>query len=219
MRKLLLISTALLALAAMPAKADVILDDKLSGTGDNVIFDSLVGNLALGSFNGQHQGFVRFTDLGGNPLFTGAQNGNDIKISNTNNLQIQVFDNSDVLVVGTTTQVFSLKGTGDVTAFIYASLNGVDEAVQVFDLGVIDPNAQSGFTFRAINGEIMTRMVLLDQGGQINDYEHYRIDVAVAAVPGPIVGAGIPGLFAALGLWAMNRWRKYRKEDPFAAMA
>jgi hypothetical protein len=212
MRKLLLATTALLALSGM-ANADVVLTDKLSGTGDNVIFDSLVGNLAVGSFNGQHTGFVDFTDLSGNPLFTGAQNGNDIKISNTNNLQVQVFDSS-LNAFGTTTQVFSLKGTGDVTAFMFAvDANGVAEAAQVFDLGVIDPNAQSGFTFQAINGEVMTRMVLLDTGGSINDYEHYRIDAAplpVAAVP----EMGTWGMmllgFAGIGLTALRRRNSFR---------
>jgi hypothetical protein len=214
MRKLLLATTALLALSGA-ARADVILDTQLSGTGDNVIFDSISGGVAVGTFNGTHTGFVDFTDLSGNPLFTGAQNGNDIKISNTSDLQVQVF-NTDGTVAGTTTQVFSLKGTGDVTAFMFASLNGVAENAQIFDLGLIDPNAQSGFTFRAINGEVMTRMVLLDNGGTINDYEHYRIDVA-AAVPGPIVGAGLPGLIAScMGLFGMNFWRRKRREAGFA---
>jgi hypothetical protein len=60
-------------------------------------------------------------------------------------------------------------------------------------------------------------MVLLDVGGTINDYEHYRIDAAVlpvAAVPGPIVGAGLPGLITILLGFAMagiNRLRKSRE--------
>jgi hypothetical protein len=188
MKKLLL---AALLLAA-PAKADVVLDPHLSGTGDNVIFDSIVGSVAVATFNGTHQGFVDFTDLSGNSLFTGAQNGNDIKISNTNDLSVQVFNN-DGSLLGTTTQVFSLKGTGDVIASIFAvNSSGVAEAAQIFDLGTISPSAQSGFTFTAINGEVMTRMVLLDTSGVINDYEHYRIDTAavpLAAVPGPIAGS------------------------------
>jgi hypothetical protein len=114
--------------------------------------------------------------------------------------------------------VFSLKGTGDVIASIFAvDQFGNPEAAQIFDLGIINQNAQSGFTFQAINGEVMSRMVLLDVGGTINDYEHYRIDAAVlpvAAVPGPIVGAGLPGLITILLGFAMagiNRLRKSRE--------
>src|SRR6516165_1699744 len=205
MRRMLFATVALLALA-MPAKADVILDPHLSGTGDNVVFDSFSGNLAIGSFNGTHTGFAHFTDLSGNPGFAGSANGNDIKISNTNDLFIQVFDTTQTMVLGTSTQVFSLKGTGDVTAFVQAT-----DGTFVFDLGVIDPSAQSGFTLTAVNGEVMNSLTLFDNTGVITDYEHYRIDVA--SVPGPIVGAGlIPWLLGTgcFGLYGLNRRRKNR---------
>jgi hypothetical protein len=145
-----------------------------------------------------NQGLVDFTDLSLNGSFTGAANGNDIKISNTSNLFVQVFDNTGTMVLPTFTQVFSLKGTGDVTAFVQAT-----DGLFTFDLGVIDPNAQSGFTFTATNGEVMTSLRLFDTGGVISDYEHYRIDVA--AVPGPIAGAGLPGLFALGMAWLARR--------------
>jgi hypothetical protein len=215
---LLLASTAL---ATLPARADVILDPHLSGTGDNVIFDSVdVANFkAFGSLNGQHINIVDFTDLSHTANFTGSANGNDIKLDNTSNLFIQVFDSTNTTVVGTLTDVFSLKGTGDVTAFIQASLNGVPEAIKSFDLGTIDPNAQSGFTFSAINGEVMTSIRLFDTGGSIAEFEHYRIDVAPSvAVPGPIVGAGIPGLVAACGgLFGLNFWRRRRNGATLSA--
>jgi hypothetical protein len=212
MRRLLLSLTAVAALAATSAKADVILDFKGGGTGDNVVFNSLAGSLALATLNGQHNEFVQFRDLTSSATFSAAANGNDIKITGTNNLFIQVYDPTDTFIVGTTAQVFSLKGTGNVTAFVGASLNGVDEGVTAFDLGSIDPNAQSFFTFRAVNGEIMTSLRLLETtpDGSITEFEHYRIDVAaqVNAVPGPIAGAGIPGLMSALGgLWFLNRRR------------
>jgi hypothetical protein len=181
MKYLDLLTGVLFAMAIpIAAQADVTLLDKLSGTGDNVIFDSLSGNVALGTFNGQHQGVVDFTDLSNNAGFTGASNGNDIKISNTSNLFIQVFDTTNTTILPTSTQVFSLKGTGDVTAFVQAT-----DGVFTFDLGVIDPNAQSGFTLLATNGEVMTALRLFDTGGTISDYEHYRIDVATSAVPEP----------------------------------
>ena len=203
MKRVLLATAAMLALA-MPATADVMLDPHLSGTGDNVIFDSVSGNTAFGSFNGQHQGLAEFIDLSGNPGFTAASNGNDIKISDTSDLFIQVLDITKTMVLGTATQVFSLKGTGDVTAFVQAT-----DGLFTFDLGVIDPSAQSGFTLTAFNGEVMTSLTLVDNTGVISDYEHYRIDVA--SVPGPIVGAGLPGLISAcLGMFGLNRWRRKR---------
>src|SRR3954468_13422849 len=119
MRKLLLVASMLTAIA-LPAQADVILETKLSGTGDNVIFTSVVGDLALARLNGQHIDVVRFRDLTGSNTFTAAANGSGIKVTGSNNLFIQVFEPSDAFVIGTTTQVFSLKGTGDVTAFVQA---------------------------------------------------------------------------------------------------
>jgi hypothetical protein len=219
MNRTILPALALLAttaFATLPARADVILETKLSGTGDNVIFNSLAGNLAVGSFNGQHTGFVNFTDLSGNPLFTAAANGNDIKIANTNDLQVQVFDTS-LNVLGTLTDVFSLKGTGSVTAFVSAvDQFGNVEAIQTFSLGAIDPNAQSGFTLTATKGEVITKFTLLDAGGMIADFEHYRIDATPlpVAVPGPIVGAGLPGIIAACGMmFGLNRWRRKRNGE------
>jgi len=200
------------AFVSMPAQADVILDTKLSGTGDNVVFNSLSGDLATALLNGPHLDVVRFRDLTGSTTFTASANGNDIKLSGSNNLFIQVFDPTDAFVIGTTTQVFSLKGTGDVTAFVQASdINGNPEAIQTFSLGTIDPNAQSGFTFTAINGEVMTSLRLLDLNGSINEFEHYRIDVAATvSVPGPIVGAGIPGVLAAFSLMSLAYHRRRR---------
>jgi hypothetical protein len=201
MKKLLLASVFALGLATTQASADVILDRHLSGTGDNVVFDSISGNVAFGSFNGQHTGFAQFTDLSGNSSFTGASNGNDIKISNTSDLQIVVFATDKTTVLGTATDVFSLVGTGDVTATVVAT-----DGTFTFDLGVIN-GAQSGFTFTAINGEAISKITLNDVGGVIQDFEHYRIDVA--SVPGPVVGAGIPGLLG-LGMLVLARVRQKR---------
>jgi hypothetical protein len=189
MKKLtgILAATAL-AMSASAAMADVTLLNHLTGTGDNVIFDSLISNVATGSFNGQHTGFVTFTDLSGNPLFTGAANGNDIKIANTSDLLVQVFDTS-LQPLATATDVFSLKGTGDVTAFVTANESGGGTMLFTFDLGVIDPSAQSGFTLTAINGESINQFALFDVGGTISDFEHYRIDVAASAVPEPATWA------------------------------
>jgi len=212
LRYLATAATLVLALAT-PAAADVILSTNLSGTGDNVVFQSLLGHVAVGAFNGQHTGIVDFTDLSNDALFIGAANGNDIKIANTSNLQVQVFNSAGTIIQNTLTDVFSLKGTGSVTAFVSAvDKNGVAEPIKTFSLGALDPNAQSGFTLSAINGEQITKFALVDTGGTIADFEHYRVDVAgVAAVPGPVAGAGLPGLIGAcVALWGFRLRRRNR---------
>jgi len=216
MKKLLLATAALFAIT-LPAQADVIVDNHLSGTGDNVIFDSAIpGSLVIGSFNGQNQGLVDFTCLGGCANYTGAQNGNDIKITATGltNMQVQVFDTTGLNVLPTATDVFSITGTGHV--FVGATANEPGGGTQLinFDLfslfGPLGPG-QNGFTLTAINGETINKFTLLDVGGAITDFEHYRIDVA-APVPGPIVGAGLPGLaMALLGMVGLNRFRRKRR--------
>jgi hypothetical protein len=159
---------------------------------------------------------VDFTDLSLNPNFIGAANGNDIKIQNTNNLQVQVFNTAGTQVMQTATDVFSLKGTGDVTAFVTAKETDGTFKLFTFDLGNISPNAQSGFTLTAINGETIDHFRLVDAGlGNITDFEHYRIDVAAAAaVPLPATLPLFGGALALGGLFL--RRRKNRLGDTSA---
>jgi hypothetical protein len=189
-------------LAVLPAKADVVLSTQLSGTGDNVIADSVSTNSAVGHLNSPlHLDVVDYTGL--TTGFTGAASGNDIKIDNTVGIVIDVKDPTNTFEIGTTTQVFSLKGTGDVHLAVTAT-----DGTFTFDLGTIDPSAQSGFTLTAINGEVMTTLALLDVGGTITDFEHNRIDVALSAVPLPsamwLFGSGL------VGLTLMSRRRRAR---------
>jgi hypothetical protein len=211
MTKLLLAAVLLAgtAFASMPAQAAVVALNHLSGTGDNVIFDSvdINTNVARGSFNGQHTGFVDFSCLGGCLGFTGASNGNDIKIANTNNLRIQVFD-AQGNPIGTTTDVFSLNGTGSVTATAFAvDENGNVESPFTFALGALDPHSPSNWTFAALNGEVITSIVLLDIGGNITDFEHYRIDAAaIPLVATPLPAPAILFLSGIVGIGMLKRY-------------
>jgi hypothetical protein len=208
MRKLLLGSALALACVA-PASADVVLDTNLSGTGDNVIFDSLNGNLAIGSFNGTHTGLVDFTDLSNTAGFLGAANGNDIKISNTSDLQVQVFSANGLTVLPTATDVFSLKGTGDVSAVVTANEAGGGTKLFTFDLGALSASAQSGFTLTAINNESINLFTLVDAGGTITDFEHYRIDVASPLVSATPLPAALPMFLGGLaGFYGLIRRKR-----------
>jgi hypothetical protein len=196
-----LVIAAILCIAATSARADIIVSPHLSGTGDNVIADSTSTTSALGHLNGTHLDVVDYTGLTAG--FTGAANGNDIKIDNTVGINVQVFDPTNTFVVPTFTQVFSLKGTGDILMSVVAN-----DGTFNFNLGNIDPSAQSGFTVSALNGESIISLSLLDIGGNITDFEHNRIDIAPLAVPGPIVGAGLPGLLGGLFALAGLGWRR-----------
>jgi hypothetical protein len=215
--KKLLSTTAIVLTLATSAMADVIVQDKLSGTGDNVVFQSSTTGLVIGSFNGQHQGLVDFNCLGGCTNFVGAQSGNDLKITadGLTNLSIQVFNSLGTTVLPTATDVFSITGTGDVKVFVTANESDGTQKPFVFDLlslfGALKPG-QNGFTLTAINGETIDKFTLLDVGGTITDFEHYRIDVATptVAVPGPIAGAGLPGLVA--GFFGLVAFYKRRRQ-------
>lgn len=206
-------AVALAALTCSSAHADIILDTTgLGGTGNNVTFTSVASsNLILGKLNGQNDEVVRFRDLSGNGAFTGAANGNDIKIFNTSDLDITVFNSTNLTQLGVTRDIFSVVGTG--TMFFHVVALEADGTFQTFNFGGYDlKNGQNGFDFQAINGERIWDLDLVNIGGTIADFEHFRIDVApFAAVPGPIVGAGLPGLLAAcFGLLGLN-WKRRRR--------
>jgi len=222
MRNLLLTGAAALALtsyALNETRADVIINNQGGSTGDLVTFQSQTGNLVVGGFNGQHTGIVDFNCLGGCTNFVGAQSGNDMKITadGLTNLSVQTFDTS-LKELGTATDIFSITGssTSDVTVAVTANEAGGGTKLFTFDLfsmfGALGPG-QNFFTLTAVNNESINKFTLLDTGGVITDFEHYRIDVAgPLAVPGPVVGAGIPGAaFAALGLMWFGRNRQNRR--------
>jgi len=189
MRKLLLVTTALLALSALPAKAEITFDTTgLGGTGTNVIFSSIFDNrLILGRLNGQNDEVVRFRDLtptqDPNNPFTGAANGNDIKIFNTEDLDISVFNSTNLTQLGVTRDVFSVKGDG--TLFLRVTALETDGTFKDFFLSQELTSGQNGFDIQAVNGEKIWDVDLRVVGGRITDFEHFRIDVApaVAAVP------------------------------------
>ena len=206
MRKLLLATTALFALAGA-AKAEIVLDTTgQGGTGNNVIFSSILGgNLILGKLNGQNDEVVRFFDKSNTSTFTGSANGNDIKIFNTSDLDITVFDRTNLLQLATTRDIFSIKGDG--TLFIRATAKETDGSFKDFNFSQVLGNGQNGFDLKAINGEVIWDVDLRVVGGSIQDFEHFRIDIApqVAAVPEVSTWAMLILGFAGIGAMGMRK--------------
>jgi hypothetical protein len=198
----------------------------LGGTGNNVVFTSVASSsLVLGRLNGQNNEVVRFFDRSGTQGFSGAQNGNDIKIVNTRDLDITVWDSTNSILLGTTRDIFSLKGTGDVFFKVEAvDANGTAELFYFtglagniaglggggYDLG--NGTQQNGFDFTTSRGEVITDIdIYLGATGMINDFEHFRIDAApipTAAVPEPTTWAMMLIGFAGIGFMAMRRRRE-----------
>ena len=221
MRKLLLAATALLALSGA-AKADVVLDTTGLGSTGNVVTSTTVvnGSLILGHLNGQNNETVRFRDLSGNGTFGSATQGNDIKIINTRDLDVTLFDSTNTTQLGTTRDIFSLNGSGSV--FIRVDAVKADGTSETFNFGSLtdaafqlDIHKPAGFDFTAHNGEVITDIdiFLVGVGANITDFEHFRLDVAaipqVAAVPEPATWAMmILGFFGIGGLAMVKRRRE-----------
>jgi hypothetical protein len=221
MRKLLFATAALFALSGA-AQADVFLSTTgIPGTGNNVVFSGIDPNnphLILGHLNGQNNEIVRFLDRSNTTGFSGATNGQDIKIVNTRDLDITVFDATNTIQLGTTRDIFSLKGTGDV--FFRVEAVKADGTPEVFTFtnnlaGYHLGPGQNGFDFTTAKGEVITDIDLyLGATGKIDEFEHFRIDATpipqIAAVPEASTWAMMILGFLGVGGLAM---RKHRQDN------
>ena len=187
MKRLLLATTALLALSGA-ANATVVMNPSGASTGDLVVFDSSDGFTATAHLNGQHNNIVKFIDLAGGAFSAGATSGNDVKISAATDLKVLVFGADGTTLFGTSEQVFSIKGSGQITLTVTSvDANGNVEVASPFvfannQLG----NGQNFFTLTTLDGEVMTSLEIKDVNGTIDDFEHYRLSptvIPVAAVP------------------------------------
>jgi hypothetical protein len=188
MKRLLLATTALLALSGA-ANATVVMTPSGASTGDLVVFDNSDGFTATAHLNGQHNNIVKFIDLAGGAFSAGATSGNDVKISSATDLKVLVFGADGTTLFGTSEQVFSIKGSGQITLTVTSvDADGNVEIASPFifannQLG----NGQNFFTLTTLDGEVMTSLEIKDNNGTIDDFEHYRLNPAaipqVAAVP------------------------------------
>jgi hypothetical protein len=213
MKKLLL--AAVFALAVSPAMADTI---SLSGSVDGVNFGPLTS--PFGSLNIINQS-----------VGTGIFNLNTVTVNSesflaapgvlaTNTLNIQQADTGNHLLVlditafglagipGLTNFLSSFSVTGQSSAGWFAREQTFINGNQLADTGIFAAVADSAFSTNSAtigstyNAEVI--YTINSRGvGQFNG----GIDISVAAVPGPVVGAGLPGMLALL-LGVFRYWRQ-----------
>lgn len=188
MKRLLLAACALFAMT-LPGSTDIIVDLGVNPTSGQGAF----ANTNPGTGGGGSGPFIdRYTfDLVGGPQF--------LTIASVTN----VFASPDQFIASFTGSVVNdgpngVPGGGD-------------------DFFVIGPVAAGACIIPVPNCQGFAGAALLDPGhfylqitGDAGVSSGYGGNLSVAAVPGPIVGAGLPGLLAALSFGGLAYWRKRR---------
>lgn len=217
MRKLLLASA--LALAAVPALADNITATVTDNGAVVNVTNSVTGSLDIpsvtfGTFQVNTVTADSHSVLGGGSIL----DTNTIDIKNltadpiTHQLKIAIVDTSITGFSGLQNFLseFSITNlTGGWTAQLQTYLNGSllsDTGLLVAETTGIDMNAFANAT-NPLTAEVL--YTINDTGGIVGEFNG-GIDIsAAAAVPGPVVGAGIPGLVtAALAMLVLRRRRQ-----------
>jgi hypothetical protein len=189
MKRLLLAAAALLALTA-PARADIVTSLGINPTSGAGAFANTNPGTGLGG-SGSFADIYTFELAGGPQFLTIAS------VTNT-------FASADQFIASFTGAVVNdgpngVPGGGDDFAVI-----GPVAAIQC----LLVPDCQ-GFAGSALLPAGNYYLLLLGDAGIDSGYGG---NLSVAAVPGPVAGAGIPGLLLAIaGIWGFTRRRQLRR--------
>jgi hypothetical protein len=198
---------------ASGAQATLILDPTSAGTGNNVVFNQQPANQSgttiFGNI-GSNNTLVQFQST--QTLVTPAQGQSRIESSPDN-----ILNNLTTTIPGfaTSQAIFNL----DATANGFASILAADQFGKLFSFNLpLRDNGQNFFTINGTAGELIAGVRIVSDVG-LGDISQVRFGELAAlppgsptpfsVVPGPVVGAGLPGLLmACVGLLALARRRR-----------
>ena len=199
-----LLASVLLSLVATSANAVIMFSPTPSGTGNNVVFNlqppDQTGTTIFGNINDPNNTLVQFTST---QVLTTPSSGQ----ARIESVPDNILNNLQTTIPGFffSQAVFNL----DATANGSATINAFDQSGTLFSfLLPLSGSGQNFFTLTTAGGELISRVAFTSTVG-LADVSQIRI--GGVAVPGPIAGAGLPGLIlAGGGLLALARRRRRR---------
>ena len=194
----------LLSFIATSAGADIIFNAIPSGTGNNVQFNDQppdqMGTTIFGNINDPNSTLVQFTST--QVLRTPSLGQSRIELVPDN-----VLNNLVTTIPGFffDQAVFNLDATANGTA----NISAFDQFGMQFNFVLpldVSGTGQNFFTLTTAGGELISSVAFTTTVG-LADVSQIRFGDLVA-VPGPIVGAGLPGVLSALGFLVLLARRR-----------